>query len=371
MAGKIVLIKSVLNAVPTYLMSNLKAPKEVVVSLQDTLRSFLWNNNRDGKSRIPLLAWDKVCLPKELGGSGIRNLENQNLALGAKLVWKLYDNPASLWARIMFAKYLSNGDRESVFRAESLPKGSAIWNFMWKSIDFLPISSSLKEDFYSTLRNRIIILSELDDELIWTKNSTGKYSVKDGYNSLIMGKDLSSWPYKLFWHPACLPKAGAFTWLVVQDRVLTRMRLDRMGLSVVFPFSKGMAFKNKRIVATWVPPPSGHYKLHFDGASKGNPGMAGAGMAILDHKAVLILAQCHALGSQLNNFVECQALSLGIDMAISLGIKHLHIQGDSMLNKLADFLANLAIDLAVFHKIVERDDIPHDVLPEYMPLPKY
>ncbi|XP_059066346.1 uncharacterized protein LOC131045374 [Cryptomeria japonica] len=134
MAGKIVLIKSVLNAVPTYLMSILKAPKDVIVSLKDTLRSFLWNNNRDGKSRIPLLARDKVCLPKELGGSGIRSLENQNLALGAKLVWKSYDNPASLWARIMFAKYLSNGARESIFRAESLPKGSAIWNFKGKSL---------------------------------------------------------------------------------------------------------------------------------------------------------------------------------------------------------------------------------------------
>ncbi|XP_059078204.1 uncharacterized protein LOC131876749 [Cryptomeria japonica] len=128
-------------------------------------------------------------------------------------------------------------------------------------------------------------------------------------------------------------------------------------------------------MATWVPPPPGHYKLHFDGASRGNPGMAGVGMAILDHNAVLISAQCHALGSQSNNFAEWQAPSLGIDMAISLGIKHLHIQGDSMVVTQSvlnckNFLANLASDLAAFHKIVERDDIPHDVLPEYMPPPK-
>ncbi|XP_059073336.1 uncharacterized protein LOC131874111 [Cryptomeria japonica] len=138
--------------------------------------------------------------------------------------------------------------------------------------------------------------------------------------------------------------------------------------------------------------------------------MAGAGMAILDHNAILISAQCHFLGPQSNNFAECQALSLGIDMAISLGIKHLLIQGDSMvviqsvlncksnywhlknlidlilkklsffdtyllshcfreLNKLADYLANLAIDSTAFHKIVEIDDIPHDVLPELVPLP--
>ncbi|XP_059075263.1 uncharacterized protein LOC131875215 [Cryptomeria japonica] len=164
-------------------------------------------------------------------------------------------------------------------------------------------------------------------------------------------------------------------------------------------------------MATWVPPPPGHYKLHFDDASKGNPGTAGAGMAILDHNAVLISAQCHALGFHSNNFAKCQALSLGIDMAISLGIKHLHIQGDSMvviqsvlncksncwylkylidhileklsffdtymlshcfreLNKLADFLANLAIDSAAFYKNVEIGDIPQDVLLGYMPLPE-
>lgn len=79
-----------------------------------------------------MLAWDKVYLPKELGGASIHSLESQNLALGAKLVWKLYDNLLSLWARIMFAKYLSNGSRESIFRAMTLPKGSAIWNFMGK-----------------------------------------------------------------------------------------------------------------------------------------------------------------------------------------------------------------------------------------------
>lgn len=206
----------------------------------------------------------------------------------------------------MFTKYLSNGSREFVFRAMTLRKGSAIWNFMgkcrsvllpylswvmhngskvgiwddawngycpmdsirdssplksilldkwrvflsdyfnivqygnlvvakWKSIEFLPISPSLKAEFSSTLKDRIIILSKKDDELIWTKNSSKKYSVKDGYNSLMSVTILSSWPYKLFWHLACLPKVKAFAWLVVQDRVLTGMRLDRMGLSIVFP----------------------------------------------------------------------------------------------------------------------------------------
>ncbi|XP_059078235.1 uncharacterized protein LOC131876774 [Cryptomeria japonica] len=161
-------------------------------------------------------------------------------------------------------------------------------------------------------------------------------------------------------------------------------------------------------MAKWAPPPLGHFKLHFDGASRGNPGLAGAGMAIFYHNAVLIAAQCHALGSQSNNFVECQALSLGVDLAISLGIKHLSIQGDSMvviqsvlncrsnywhlkylidhileklsffdtyvlshcfreLKKVADFLTNLAIDSVANHKNIVVGDIPQELLLGHMP----
>lgn len=44
-----------------------------------------------------------------------------------------------------------------------------------------------------------------------------------------------SWPSKIFWYIACLPKAGAFSWLTVQDIILIGMRLDRLGVTVVFP----------------------------------------------------------------------------------------------------------------------------------------
>lgn len=132
LAGKIILIKSVLNVVPIYLMSVLKSPKSMIVSLQDTLRTFLWSSNKDGRKKISLVAWDKVYLPKDLGGIGIRNLENQNLSLGAKLVWKLYEYLDSLWAQIIYAKYLNNGPREYIFQISNLPSGSVMWNFICK-----------------------------------------------------------------------------------------------------------------------------------------------------------------------------------------------------------------------------------------------
>lgn len=124
------LIKFVLNAFPIYLMSVLKALKKAIVNLQSVLRSFLWNDNVSGRAGIPLLAWDKVCTLKNLGGSGIRDLGKQNLALGAKLVWKLYKEPSSKWALILFVKYLGNRPKEAIFIASSPTNGSIVWNFM-------------------------------------------------------------------------------------------------------------------------------------------------------------------------------------------------------------------------------------------------
>lgn len=96
------------------------------------MRPFLWSSNKDGRNKLPLVAWDKVCLPKELGGTGIKNLEKHNLALGAKLVWNLYEKSGSFWEQIMFAKYLNNGPREYIFQISNLPLGLVMWNFICK-----------------------------------------------------------------------------------------------------------------------------------------------------------------------------------------------------------------------------------------------
>lgn len=130
MGGKILLIKSVLNAIPTYLMSIFQAPSQVIKDIRVSLRSFLWNDNLGSRKKIPLLAWDNICHPKELGGAGIRDLAYQNKVLGAKLVWKLYADPHRKWASIMLAKDLRGASKERIFTATSLLKGSAFWNFL-------------------------------------------------------------------------------------------------------------------------------------------------------------------------------------------------------------------------------------------------
>ena len=56
------------------------------------------------------LCWDKMCLPKEEGGLGFRDLKAFNLALLAKQGWSLQTNTASLIHRVFKAWYFPYGD---------------------------------------------------------------------------------------------------------------------------------------------------------------------------------------------------------------------------------------------------------------------
>jgi ribonuclease HI len=77
--------------------------------------------------------------------------------------------------------------------------------------------------------------------------------------------------------------------------------------------------------------PEINYKLQFDGCSKSNPGLAGAGAVIynLDEE---ISAQIHFVGNNAtNNVAEYTGLIIGLKEAINLNVKTLLVQGDSML----------------------------------------
>ena len=72
------------------------------------------------------------------------------------------------------------------------------------------------------------------------------------------------------------------------------------------------------------------YKLFFDGASRGNPGLGGCGISLeFENKEIGI--DYKYLGKCTNNFAEYSALELGLKKAIDLNIKNLIVFGDSLL----------------------------------------
>jgi ribonuclease HI len=75
----------------------------------------------------------------------------------------------------------------------------------------------------------------------------------------------------------------------------------------------------------------GFWLLHCDGASRGNPGPAGAGMVLFDPQGRLQVRKGRYLGETTNNVAEYQALLLGLEEAQRLGVKQLRVLADSEL----------------------------------------
>eukprot|EP00253_Pinus_taeda_P016264 PITA_16264 len=61
LAGRLILTKAILQAIPQYLLSMLPAPKGILQQMRNIQRYFLWSGNGD-KKKWALVAWNKLCL---------------------------------------------------------------------------------------------------------------------------------------------------------------------------------------------------------------------------------------------------------------------------------------------------------------------
>uniref|UniRef100_A0A1J3CRZ7 RNase H type-1 domain-containing protein n=1 Tax=Noccaea caerulescens TaxID=107243 RepID=A0A1J3CRZ7_NOCCA len=71
--------------------------------------------------------------------------------------------------------------------------------------------------------------------------------------------------------------------------------------------------------------------IEFDGASKGNPGKAGAGAVLRGSDKSVLFYLREGVGIATNNVAEYRALILGLKCALEKGYRNVHVQGDSML----------------------------------------
>ncbi|KAJ6898902.1 hypothetical protein NC652_025420 [Populus alba x Populus x berolinensis] len=71
--------------------------------------------------------------------------------------------------------------------------------------------------------------------------------------------------------------------------------------------------------------------LEFDGASKGNPGQAGAGAVLRTDDGSLICRLREGLGIATNNMAEYRAILLGMKYALQKGYTKIQVKGDSKL----------------------------------------
>lgn len=83
--------------------------------------------------------------------------------------------------------------------------------------------------------------------------------------------------------------------------------------------------------ASPAPPPGGSGILYTDGASRGNPGEAGAGVVLLNGDRRQLASRAIYLGQCTNNVAEYRALLAGLELALQHGCDQLTIFLDSEL----------------------------------------
>jgi hypothetical protein len=85
-AGKETLLKSVVQAIPTYTMSCFKLTKKVYKDITSCMARYWWSSSLDRHS-MHWISWEQLASPKIAGGMGFRDLESFNLALLGKHGW--------------------------------------------------------------------------------------------------------------------------------------------------------------------------------------------------------------------------------------------------------------------------------------------
>ncbi|KEH17822.1 transmembrane protein, putative [Medicago truncatula] len=95
-AGREVMIKYVLQAIPSYVMSIFLLLSSLIDAIEKMLNSFWWGNGGSNNRGIHWLSWEKLTMHKKYGGVSFKDLTAFNLAMLGKQGWKFQTHPDSL-----------------------------------------------------------------------------------------------------------------------------------------------------------------------------------------------------------------------------------------------------------------------------------
>lgn len=95
-----IIIKSVLQAMPTYFMGIFKLPKGILKKINGLYWKFWWYFN-DKASKIPCIEWSKLGISMKDGGLGFQNVESFNLVFLSKHRWRIIQHPSSMISQLL------------------------------------------------------------------------------------------------------------------------------------------------------------------------------------------------------------------------------------------------------------------------------
>jgi hypothetical protein len=127
-AGKEILLKSVVQAIPIYIMSCFRIPISTCERMRQVVADYWWGRE-DGKRKVHWRSREWLSTPKSLGGLDFRDFSLFNQAMLGKQSWRLLNEPDSLCARVLKGRYFPHCD----FWDAPKPRSSS---YTWRSILF-------------------------------------------------------------------------------------------------------------------------------------------------------------------------------------------------------------------------------------------
>ncbi|RZB98494.1 CST complex subunit CTC1 [Glycine soja] len=202
--------------------------------------------------KIAWVGWDTVCLSKDKGGLGIKDINNFNIALLGKWRWHLMQQKGELWARVVDSKYGGWRGLNEVDRVGS----ESVW---WRDLKRALIHSQQGQLIQNGLKWKV---GSGDKIKFWEDRwICGEESLQQQQLIQQMGshKD-NGWEWNFTWrrtlfeneidlavsflnevqHKAIqqqeidVPsRVTVFTWRLVRDRLPTRQNLQRRQVSIL------------------------------------------------------------------------------------------------------------------------------------------
>ena len=125
--GKQVFIKSIIQAISTYLMSCILLPVAFCQELDSIIKDYWWKQNQR-KQGIHWMKWQKMCTPKNLGGMGFRDMAKFNIAMLCKQGWRSLKHIDTLLYQVLQAKYFPE---KSFMESNQGHNSSFPWQSIW------------------------------------------------------------------------------------------------------------------------------------------------------------------------------------------------------------------------------------------------
>jgi len=80
--------------------------------IEGVCRTYLWTGSVV-RSRKALVSWEKLCLPKAIGGLNIINLSLWNIVAILKLWWVIHEKKDCLWISWVHIYYMKDESVEN------------------------------------------------------------------------------------------------------------------------------------------------------------------------------------------------------------------------------------------------------------------